>query len=198
MPWKTPNAVSTEESLGCRRSRGAAGGPAALAGHDVHVGDVRADIAGRHITPAERGHEAAVGQQEFLGLDLLGVTDDDGLAAAVVETGHGVLVRHAAREVQRVRDRLLLGGVRVETGAAEGRAQSGGVQGDDGLEAAGAVLAEHDLFVAPLIRVEQGVQDAVGHIGHCGDSQVRSGGKTLLKVGKVRADRHGRSVRARA
>ncbi|GAB7109441.1 hypothetical protein JCM4814A_77550 [Streptomyces phaeofaciens JCM 4814] len=47
---------------------------------------------------------------------------------------------------------------------------------DDGLEAAGAVLAEHDLLVTPLIRVEEGVQDAVGYVGHCGDSWVTRGG----------------------
>ncbi|GAA3017936.1 hypothetical protein JCM13580A_31050 [Streptomyces drozdowiczii] len=70
------------------------------------------------------------------------------------------------------------------------------MEGDDGLEAAGPVLAEDDLFVSALVRVEQGVQDIdrrAGHIGHCGDSQVRSGGKTLLKVGRAhRSDRVGR------
>ncbi|GHG33529.1 hypothetical protein GCM10018791_58320 [Streptomyces zaomyceticus] len=53
------------------------------------------------------------------------------------------------------------------------------MEGDDGLEAGGAVLAEHDLLVATLLRVEQGVQYVsrnAGHIGHGGDSQVRSGG----------------------
>ncbi len=162
---------------------GPAGGPAALPGDDVHVRDIGADVARGHVAPAERRHEAAVGQEQCLGLDQLRVADDHGLAAAVVEAGHGVLVRHAARQVQRVRDGFLFGGVRVEAGPAEGRAQSGGVQGDDGLEAAGAVLADHDLLVATLIGVEQGVHYIgrytryAGHIGHCGDSQVRSGGE---------------------
>ena len=154
--------------------RGAPGRPAALARHDVHVGDVGADVAGGHVPPAERGDEAAVGEQQLFGLDLLGVADDHGLAAAVVETGHGVLVRHPAREVQRVGDGLRLARVRVEAGAAEGGAQGGGVEGDDGLEAAGAVLAEHDLLMTALVRVEQGVQyisRCAGYVGHCGDSR---------------------------
>ncbi|GGR33984.1 hypothetical protein GCM10010497_41110 [Streptomyces cinereoruber] len=56
------------------------------------------------------------------------------------------------------------------------------MEGDDGLEAGRAVLAEHDLLVATLFRAEEGVQHVcgidrnAGHIGHGGDSQVRSGG----------------------
>jgi hypothetical protein len=45
------------------------------------------------------------------------------------------------------------------------------VEGDDGLEAAGPVLAEHDLLMTALVRLEQGVQDAVGYVGHGGDSR---------------------------
>ena len=48
---------------------GAAGGPVVLAGDDVHVGDVGADVAGGDVAAAEGGHEAAVGEQQFLGLD---------------------------------------------------------------------------------------------------------------------------------
>ena len=150
--------------------RGAAGRPAVLARHHVHVGDIGADVARGDVAAAEGGHEPAVGQQQLLGLDLRRITDDHGLAAAVVEPGHGVLVRHPAREVEGVGDGLLLGRVRVEARTAEGGAQSGRVDGDDGLEAAGAVLAEHDLLMSPLVRVEQGVQDAVCYVGHCGDS----------------------------
>ena len=65
-------------------------------------------------------------------------------------------------------------GVRVEAGAAEGGAQGGGVDGDDGLQAAGAVLAEHDLLVAALLRSEQGVQ---------GRTLVR--GPSTLTVGRT-------------
>ena len=157
---------------------GAAGGPLAGARHDVHVGDVGADVAGRHVAPAERGHEPAVGEQQVFGLDRLGVADDHGLAAAVVEPGHGVLVRHPARQVERVGDGLGLGGVRVEARTAQGGAQGGGVDGDDGPEPGGSVLAEHDLLVSALVGAEEGVQYVIGsgHIGHGGDSQVRSGG----------------------
>ena len=50
----------------------------------------------------------------------------------------------------------------MEAGAAEGGAQGGGVDGDDGLQAGGAVLAQHDLLVAALLRPEQGVQTQAG------------------------------------
>ncbi len=182
---------------------GAAGGPLVGAGDDVHVRDVRADVARGHVAAAEGSHEPAVCEQEFFGLDQFGVTDDHGLTATVVETGEGVLVRHATGEVQGVQHRLLLGGVRVEAGTAEGRAQSGVVDGDDGPQAAGAVLAEDDLLVATLLGTEQGVQDsAVGadgrrtYVGHGGDShksrRTPSGGSLGLVAGGGPEGRSGR------
>ncbi|GAA4983894.1 hypothetical protein GCM10023257_23430 [Streptomyces hyderabadensis] len=49
------------------------------------------------------------------------------------------------------------------------------MEGDDGLETAGTVLAEHDLLMTPLVRVEQGVQyisRCAVYVGHGGDSCV--------------------------
>ncbi|GAA5075886.1 hypothetical protein GCM10023336_65510 [Streptomyces similanensis] len=57
------------------------------------------------------------------------------------------------------------------------------MQGDDGLEAAGTVLTEHDLLVAALLGAEEGVQyvsGCAGYVGHCGDSRVSSGGRDGL------------------
>ncbi|GAA2618053.1 hypothetical protein Stube_35770 [Streptomyces tubercidicus] len=65
----------------------------------------------------------------------------------------------------------------MEAGTTQGGAQSGAVDGDHGLQAAGTVLAENDLLMAPLLRPEQGVQNAavgagVGrtYVSHGGDS----------------------------
>ncbi len=142
---------------------GAAGHPAGGARDHVHVLDVGADVAGGDVAAAEGVDEAAVGLQQGLGLVLLGVADDHGLAAAVVQPGERVLVRHAAGEVEGVLHggllRVLLGGVGMEAGAAQSRAQGRGVDGDDRLQAGGPVLAEDDLLVAALLGVEQGVQD---------------------------------------
>ncbi|GGR58150.1 hypothetical protein GCM10010220_05700 [Streptomyces parvulus] len=60
------------------------------------------------------------------------------------------------------------------------------MEGDDGLEAAGPVLAEHDLLMTALVRVEQGVQyisRCAGYVGHGGDSCVGSAGGDLSPCG---------------
>ncbi len=75
----------------------------------------------------------------------------------------------------------------MEARTAEGGAQGGGVDGDDGLQAGGAVLAQHDLLVAALLRTEQGVQDAVGHFGHGGDSHGRDAAERRPPCGWGRA-----------
>ena len=127
---------------------GAAGDVGALAGDVVHVGAVRADVAGGVVAAVERLHEAAVGAQQRLGLELRRVADDDRLAAAEVEPGERGLVGHPAGQVEHVVEGVLLGGVGVEAGAAEGRAEGGGVDRDDRLEAGRLVVAEDDLLVA--------------------------------------------------
>jgi hypothetical protein len=61
---------------------GAADDVRCLLGDDVHVGDVRADVARGDVATAERLDEAAEGAQELRGLVGGRVADDDGLAAA--------------------------------------------------------------------------------------------------------------------
>ncbi|GAA2901125.1 hypothetical protein GCM10010524_36260 [Streptomyces mexicanus] len=67
------------------------------------------------------------------------------------------------------------------------------MDGDDGLEAAGAVLTEHDLFMAALFRAEEGLQYVslrAGYVGHGGDSQeVAASGTGPRKGGGGRARR---------
>ncbi|GAA4681340.1 hypothetical protein GCM10023324_39260 [Streptomyces youssoufiensis] len=72
----------------------------------------------------------------------------------------------------------------MESGAAEGGAQGGGVDGDHGLEAGFAVLAEHDLLVAALFRLEEHGEriarthgravdaDGMTYVSHGGDSHM--------------------------
>src|SRR4029077_19665826 len=69
-----------------------AGHVLALAGHEVHVLAVGADVAGGDVAAVQRLHEPAVGPQQRLGLEPGRVADDDCLATAVIEAGHGVLV----------------------------------------------------------------------------------------------------------
>ncbi len=132
---------------GAAVGHGPAGDEARLARDQVHVGAVGAHVAGRVVAAAERLDNPAVGAQQGLGLVATGVADDDGLAAAEVEPRQRGLVGHAAGEGQRVGHGLGARGVRVEARAAEGGAEGGGVDRDDGAEPRVAVVADHDLLV---------------------------------------------------
>ena len=127
--------------------RRAAGDEPGLQRDGVHVGDVGPDVLGGDVAAAEALDEAAVGAQQGLGLDPLGVAEDDRLAPAEVEPGHGRLVAHALGQPEDVGERVVLGGVGVEAGAAQGRAEGGRVDGDDGLEAGGGIVVVDDLLV---------------------------------------------------
>ena len=127
----------------------AAGDEAALLGDDVHVLGVGADVAGGVVAPVQRLHEAAVGAQQRRGLLGARVADDHGLAAAEVEPGQGRLVGHPAGEVEHVAQRVGVAGVGVEAGAAERGAEGGGVDRDQGPEAA-AVVGQTTTCSCPL------------------------------------------------
>src|ERR1700684_4066192 len=133
--WRTPgvigrcpHALEHSESGQYRGVAGAAlrfrpaGDEAALPADHVHVLAVGADVAGGDVAAAERLDKPPVGPQQGLGLDLGWVADDDGLAAAEVEPGQCVLVRHGPGEVQRVAERGIEARIGVETGTAQGRA----------------------------------------------------------------------------
>ena len=156
---------------------GATGGPAGLLADDVHVGDVGPDVARGDVPAAEGLDEPAVGPQQLGGLVAGGVADDDGLAAAVVEPGEGVLARHRPGQAQDVGERVVHRGVRVEAGAAERRPEGRVVQGDDGAQPGLRVAAEDDLLVAREV-------DEVG--GHAIHASPRLGRRTRCP----RAPRH--------
>ncbi len=133
----------------------ATGDEAGLAGHQVHVRTEGADVLGGDVAAAQALDEATVGAQERLGLDALGVADDDGLAATEVEAGHGRLVAHPARQPEHVAEGVRLRGVGIEAGTAERRAERGGVDGDDGLEAGDVVVTVDDLLVFATHELER-------------------------------------------
>ena len=138
-------------------------------------GAVRADVAGGVVAAVQRLHEAAVGAQQRLGLEPGRVADDDGLAAAEVEAGQRRLVGHPAGEVEHVVEGVLLGGVGVEAGAAEGRAEGGGVDRDDRPEPGRLVVAEDDLLVAggpSEDALGDGVRGDLRCAGHGGDPSL--------------------------
>ena len=156
IPWNTPYAVSTELSPAPPWRDRAPGHEAALLGDDVHVLGVGAHVAGGVVAAVQRLHEAAVGAQQGGGLVGERVTDDDRLAAAEVEAGHGRLVGHPPGEVEHVTQGVGVAAVGVEAGATERRAAGGGVDRDQRAEAAALVGAGDDLFV-PVELVEQAV-----------------------------------------
>jgi hypothetical protein len=95
----------------------------------------------------QRLDEPAVGAQQALGLGSGRIAPDHRLAAAQVETGQRVLVRHPAGQLEHVGEGVVLALVRIEPGAAERRPEGRRIDADDRLEAGLPVLAEDDLFV---------------------------------------------------
>jgi hypothetical protein len=145
----------------------------ALARHDVHVLGVGAHVARGVVAAADRLDEAAVGPQQRLVLVGRRVPDDHGLAAAEVEAGQRRLVRHPAREVEHVADRVGGRRVGVEAGAAQAGAEGGRVDRDDGPQPGGAVVAEDDLLVLGAELEDVDTVDAVdGGAGGAGDRRI--------------------------
>jgi hypothetical protein len=127
-----------------------AGDPAGLVVDGLHVLGAGADVLGRDVEPVERVDVAAEGPEQLLGLVLLGVADDHGLAAAEVEAGRRRFVGHAAREAEDVEHGLLGAGVGPHPAAAEARTEDGRMNRDDRLEADLRVGAEEHPLVTHL------------------------------------------------
>ena len=135
--------------------------------HEVHVGRAGANIFGRDVATAERIHEPAVCAEEHLALGRAAIPDDHRLAATEVEPCDGVLVRHAAREAQRVDDRLFVIRILPEARAAEGGTERRVMDRDDAAIPARFVVAHDDLLVA--------------HFGHGVEQGERAGGGTVYR-----------------
>jgi len=118
-----------------------------LGGDDLRVRCGRADILGCQVAAAQRVDEPAQRGELGVGLVPAGVAQHDGLAPAERQPGQRVLVRHALRETQHVRQRRVVVRIRPHPDAAEPRPERGVVKGDDGAQPARAVMADHDLLV---------------------------------------------------
>src|SRR5215217_4579691 len=138
---------------------------------EVHVARARADVLRGHVAATERVDEAAMRAEGHLAVRRLVVADDDRLAAAQVEPRDRVLVGHAAREAERVDDRVLVALVVPEPRAAERGAERRVVDRDDAAIAARLVMADHDLLVTHLgklveeIHCRNEVRIADRHVG---------------------------------
>ena len=64
---------------------------------DAHVVDGDTDILGRDVAAAQRLDRLAEGPEQGFGFRRLVVCEDNRLAAAEGQAGHGILVGHAAR-----------------------------------------------------------------------------------------------------
>ena len=129
------------------RTAGEAADVVGLHVHVVHVRRARADVFRRDVATAEAFDETSVRAEDHFAVGRLVVADDHRLAAAEIETGDRVLVRHAARETQRVDDRFLVGGIVPKARAAERRSENRAVNGDDSAISRRRILTEHELLV---------------------------------------------------
>ena len=80
---------------------------------DVEVRDRRTDIASGDVATTERGDELTHREEEVARLVAGGIAPDDGLAAAVIESGERVLVAHGLRQQEGIGHHRLLVGVRA-------------------------------------------------------------------------------------
>ena len=118
--------------------------------HEVHVLDRRTDVFRRDVAAAQRIDETPMRSEQHLAVGRLVVADNDRLAAAKIEAGHGIFVRHAAREPQGVDDRRVFGGVVPEAAAAKCGPERGVVDRNDTAIPGRFVMAEHHLLMAHL------------------------------------------------
>src|SRR3546814_20094466 len=78
------------------------------------------------------------------------------------QPGHGVLVAHAARQAERVRDRVAALLIMPEPGAARARPEMGRMDGDDRLQARFPVCDEmYDLVVVEIGVITRRLHDFV-------------------------------------
>ena len=124
--------------------------PASLAANEFHVVGVGADVLSGDVATLEGVDDAPVGAPQTLRLHLARVTNDDRLATAEVEPRCGCLERHRTGETQDVFEGFRLRGIGEKAGPAEGGTESGGVDGDDRLEAGHGIRAEYHLLVSAI------------------------------------------------
>src|SRR5437773_9390768 len=117
---------------------------------ELHVARARAHVLRRDIAAFERLDVTAVRSEQRLPPRRPVVTDDHALPAAQVESRHGRLVGHAARQPEGVDERILFARVVPEARAAQRGTEHRGADGDDAAVAAGRVAVQADLLVLLL------------------------------------------------
>ncbi len=151
-----------EDTDGGHRGGVAAGfvASARQAGHEVgllldeaHVVDAAADVLGRNVFAAETVHRAPERMEQLRRLGRVVACKNDRLAAAESEAGHRVLVRHAARQAQRVGQRSEVRRILPAAATTRRRAECRRVDGNDCLEP--CLLVPHKM--QRLMLVEFGV-----------------------------------------
>src|SRR5215210_6899922 len=150
---------------------------------------VALQLVGDDVTPAQGLHVTAEGAEQRLRLVPLGVADDHGLPAPQIQAARGGLVGHPVRETQGVHHGLLLGGVGPHAASAQGGAQGGVVDGDDGAQARGLVVAEHELLVAVLRHLFEDMH-AVSSIpkeGFSDSTTARTFGRISTRAARITA-----------
>ncbi len=114
----------------------------------VHVRHARAHVLRRDVAPLQRVDEAPVRAEDQLAHPRLRVPDDHRLPATQVQTRDRRLVRHPARQPQHVDERVLLGRVVPEPGAAQRRPERRVVDRDDAAVLRARIVPEDHLLVA--------------------------------------------------
>ena len=147
--------VAADRARRHRQSRDMAG----TLGNHRHVGIGHADVLGGDITPAEPLDDVAERAQQSVGLRGRRHPDHHALAAAHRQSGHGVLVTHAARQPQRVRERRRVIVIGPPARATGGRSECRRMDRDDRGQPGRGIMGEMHRFV----RVEiGGVKDHYG------------------------------------
>ena len=114
---------------------------------DRHVLDRSSDILGDDVASGQPVDGTPHGRYQFGGLLLARIADDHRFAAAEGQVGERVLIRHAARQAQRILHGLIFARISPHATTAQGWAAGGVVNGDDGFQTGFRVRCEHDLFV---------------------------------------------------
>ena len=122
--------------------------------HDLHVFDADPDILCGQIAPPEAFHDTSIGLEQLRRLVGFAVGNDHHrLAAAIGQTGKGVLVAHAARQAERIAERLGFRVVRPHPASPEARTERRAVQSDKTLEPALGVEEGMNRFMVVKIRI---------------------------------------------
>ena len=121
-----------------------------VSGLQMNVGHVlggRPHIFRGDVAAAKALDKTTVSTEDLLTVLGLVVADDDRLAAAKMKSRHGVLVSHAARKSEGIRDRFLVGRVLPEPRSTKRRTELGAVDGENASISNRGIAAHHDFLV---------------------------------------------------